>query len=64
MRPDPLKQEMRAINRAGYLARTGEFENWQAVQEALLAEGFENARQALKSDVLRQLLDRDCTRSK
>ena len=51
---------MRAVQRAGELARSGQFENWQAIQEALVHEGFSEATHALKSEYLRIMLEDDC----
>ncbi len=66
MRPDPLKVETRIINRAGEYARSGKYEDWPAVQEALMEAGFEpeDVRKALNSGYLRNMLNRSCRDSR
>ena len=50
----------KAVQRAGELARSGQYENWQAIQEALIGEGFSEAPAALKSEYLRMILEDAC----
>ena len=64
MRPDPRKQETRAINRAGILSRSGLYSCWEEVQAALVAEGYPNAQEALKSTYLRNLLNQHCVEAR
>jgi hypothetical protein len=49
-----------AVQRAGELARSGLYENWQAIQEALVGEGFIEAPEALRSVYLRMILEDHC----
>jgi hypothetical protein len=55
---------MRTVQRAGELARSGMYENWQAVQEALIGEGFAEAPDSLKSEYLRMVLEDHCNVSR
>jgi len=51
-------QALRA--RAYTLAETGHFENIRAVEQALIAEGWPNAGQALQSDYARKAIGERC----
>ena len=46
--------------RAYALAETGRFDNGNAVQQALIAEGWSNAGRALESDYARQAVGEHC----
>ena len=60
MRPDPRHLDMKAVQRAGVLARSGEYAGWQEVEAALIAEGHDVAKTALRSQYLRDLLTDHC----
>lgn len=47
-------------DRAYILAETGRFDNANAVQQALVAEGWPNAAQALKSEFARKAIGERC----
>ncbi|BBD03284.1 MULTISPECIES: hypothetical protein [Sphingobium] len=55
---DRSLQAVRA--RAYALAETGQFDNSNAVQQALIAEGWSNAGRALGSDYARQAIGERC----
>jgi hypothetical protein len=50
--------------RAYTLAETGQFDNSHAVQQALIAEGWPNAGQALDSDYARKAVGERCRAAK
>ena len=60
MQPDPKRLHANTVNRAGELAWSGNFAGWQDIETALLAEGYSNARDALRSQYLRNLLTEHC----
>lgn len=47
-------------DRAYSLAETGRFDNANAVQQALVAEGWPNAAQALESEFARKAIGERC----
>ncbi|MDT7535910.1 hypothetical protein OVY48_21165 [Sphingobium sp. SA2] len=55
-------QALRA--RAYTLAETGHFENIRAVEQALIAEGWPNAAQALDSEYARKAVGERCRMAK
>jgi len=60
MRPDPRHLHTKAVRRAGVLARSGNYAGWQEVEAALIAEGHAEAKRALQSQYLRDLLTDHC----
>lgn len=48
--------------RADELAETGQYRNWLAIEYAIRAEGFSEARQWLDSPFKRKWLDEICAR--
>lgn len=60
MRPDTRSLHTKAVQRAGVLARSGEYAGWQEVEAALIVEGHTEAKAALRSLYLRDLLTNHC----
>ena len=64
MRPDERHLKTKAVNRAGELSRSGAYAGWQEVELALLAKGHSIAKEALRSQYLRDLLTDNCERAR
>lgn len=64
---DPNTKRMRADHidaRATELAATGLYKGWLAIEHAIVAEGYPEAKQQLDSPGRRERLDRVCASAK
>jgi hypothetical protein len=60
MKPNSHRLNAKAVQRAGFLARSGDYSCWQEIEAALIDEGHMTAKTALQSQYLRNLLSEHC----